>query len=63
MLKKIIVTVSPSGETKIETKGYAGSACKLASKFLEDALGERVSETLTPEFYGTTASAKQQEKA
>ena len=35
----IEVTVSPQGETKIQTKGYEGPRCQEASKFLEQALG------------------------
>jgi hypothetical protein len=51
-MKKIIeVTVSPKGETKIETKGFAGGECRQASQFLEEALGVRASEKLTTEFY------------
>jgi Protein of unknown function (DUF2997) len=51
MSKIIEVTVSPSGETKVQTKGYAGSECLQASKFLEDALGVATKETRTVEFY------------
>jgi hypothetical protein len=37
--KIIKITVSPTGETKIQTRGFIGRACKLASAFLEKALG------------------------
>jgi hypothetical protein len=47
----IEVIVSPQGETRIETKGFAGSSCRLASQFLEQALGQQLSERLTAEFY------------
>ncbi len=51
-MKKIIeITVSPTGETKVETKGFAGGECREASKFVEQALGQRTAETLTPEFH------------
>lgn len=50
-MKIIEVTVSPKGETKIETKGFAGSACKAASESLEKALGPKQSEQLTAAFY------------
>jgi hypothetical protein len=50
-LKTIKVTVSPSGETKVQTVGYAGPDCLAASKFLEDALGLKASEHNTAEFY------------
>jgi len=55
MTTKIIeITVSPTGQTSVQTKGFVGSECREASKFLEEALGQRVSESLTAEFYQTT---------
>lgn len=50
-MKIIEVTISPKAETKIETKGFAGGECRLASRFMEEALGVRASEKLTTEFY------------
>ncbi len=49
--KTIEVTVSPSGETKVETKGFSGPACREASRLLEAALGRVASERLTAEFH------------
>ena len=53
--------MSPKGETKIETKGFAGNACKAASEALEKALGLKQSEKLTAEFY-SQQNQKQQLK-
>ena len=39
MAKIIEVIVSPTGETTIQTKGFAGGECQQASKWLEQALG------------------------
>jgi hypothetical protein len=47
----IEITVSPTGEATVQTKGFAGSSCREASKFIEQALGERAGEQLTAEFY------------
>jgi hypothetical protein len=49
--KIIEVIVSPTGETKAETKGFTGSSCRDASRFLEQALGQPTSEQLTAEFH------------
>jgi DUF2997 family protein len=49
--KTIEITVGPKGETKIETKGFSGPECRLASEFVEQALGQRSAEQLTAEFY------------
>jgi predicted lipase len=50
-VKTIEITVSPKGETKVETKGFTGAACRDASRFVEQALGQRADEQLTSEFY------------
>ncbi|MEZ6096887.1 MAG: DUF2997 domain-containing protein [Pirellulaceae bacterium] len=49
--RTIEVTVSPNGETKVETNGFTGSDCKDASRFIESALGQMTDETLKPEFH------------
>ena len=51
MSKIIEIIVSPTGNTTVTTKGFTGSACQQASKFLQEALGNRTSETLTAEFH------------
>jgi hypothetical protein len=53
MSRIIEITVSPKGETTIATKGFTGSSCREASKFIEEALGQRGSERLTAEFHQT----------
>jgi len=50
-VKTIEIIVSPKGETTVTTKGYTGSSCKEASKFIEQALGQRTEERLTAEFH------------
>jgi len=49
--KTIEVIISPKGETRIETKGFSGPGCLLASEFVEQALGRRTSEQRKGEFY------------
>ena len=52
-MKTIEIIISPSGESRVETKGFAGNACRDASRFLESALGKATSESLTAEFHET----------
>ena len=52
-MKTIEITVSPTGQTQVQTKGFAGGECREASRFVEESLGQRVSETLTAEFHQT----------
>lgn len=60
MSQTIEVTISPQGETRIETRGFTGSACREATRVLEAALGIRTSEQLTGEFYATSQLSEQQ---
>ena len=50
-MKKIIVHVDKEGSTKISTEGFTGTACKNATKQLEEALGVASKETFTDEYY------------
>ena len=51
MTKIIEIIVNPKGETTVETRGFAGSSCRDASRFVEEALGRRTDEKLTAEFH------------
>ena len=51
MSKVIEITVGPKGETTVLTRGFSGSECREASKFVEQALGQKTAETLTAEFH------------
>ena len=55
MTKTIEIVVSPKGETTVTTKGFAGSSCRDAGKFIEQALGQRTGERLTAEFHHSQA--------
>jgi len=50
-MKTIEIIVSAKGETKVETKGFTGAECRQASRFIEQALGQRTAEKLTAEFH------------
>lgn len=50
-MKVIVIVVAPNGATQLETKGFTGDACRQASQFLEQALGQRTGERLTAEFH------------
>ena len=59
MSRVIEITVSPTGETTVQTKGYTGPDCLRASRFLEMALGTASAETKTAEFYAETPAVQQ----
>ena len=50
-MKIIEITVDSKGQSKVETRGFTGGECREASKFIEQALGQRTDEKLTAEFY------------
>ena len=51
MTRTIEIIVAPDGKTTIQTRGFVGSSCQDASRFIEQALGQRTDEKLTSEFY------------
>ncbi|MDZ4685555.1 MAG: DUF2997 domain-containing protein [Planctomycetaceae bacterium] len=51
MRPTITITISPTGEARIETHGFTGASCREATKVLEAALGVREHEQLTSAFY------------
>jgi hypothetical protein len=54
-MRTVEIIISPKGEAIIQAKGFQGSACQAASRFIEQSLGQRAAETLTAEFYQTPA--------
>ena len=58
-MKTIEIIVSPQGETRLETKGFAGASCQDASRFIESALGEKLSDRPTAERYQVSAGQEQ----
>ena len=57
--KIIEVVVSPDGQTTVQTRGFAGDACRHASKALEQALGLVEREQLTAEFHQASIRQRQ----
>jgi hypothetical protein len=55
----IEIIVSPAGATTVTTKGFAGTSCRDASRFIEQALGKQTDERLTPEFYQAVQTQQQ----
>ena len=59
MSRIIEIVVKPDGNATVQTKGFAGSSCREATRFLEKALGQVASEQLTAEFHNSSASVQQ----
>ncbi len=58
-MRIIEIIVSPQGETRLETKGFAGTSCQHASRLIENALGEKLSYQPTTERYQVSARQTQ----
>jgi hypothetical protein len=57
--KTIEITVDSEGGVSVKTKGFTGSSCKDASRFIEQALGQSSHETLLPEYFQQTHASDQ----
>ncbi len=58
-MKTIEITFLPNGQSRVETKGFIGTECREASRFLEQAIGQSTHEALKPEFHQTASSSTQ----
>ena len=54
MSARIEIVIDPRGGVRVETKGFTGPSCLAASRFLEEALGERTHQQRTAEFFQST---------
>jgi hypothetical protein len=62
MSQTIEILVRPDGKTTVQTRGFRGASCREASRFLEEALGQRAGEQLTAEFHQSQASQVHQQQ-
>ena len=62
-MQTIEITVTPAGQTTVETRGFNGTSCRQASEFLERALGQRTGEQLTSEFFQSQSQQQQQQES
>jgi len=53
------ITVDAKGQAKVETRGFTGGECRQASRFIEQALGQRTDEKLTAEFHENQTTNQQ----
>ena len=59
MPRVIEIIISSTGETTVQTKGFTGSDCLEASRWLEQALGLALAERKTAEFYEREVTEQQ----
>ncbi|QDV55347.1 DUF2997 domain-containing protein [Rosistilla oblonga] len=59
-MKTIEITIAADGNSRVETKGFTGTSCRDASRFLEASLGATKTEKLTDGFYATNSQIQQE---
>ena len=59
MNRRIEIIVDTKGAARVETRGFAGSDCMEASRFIEKALGTAGQVTTTPEYFHATTTQTQ----
>ena len=61
--KELHISISPTGEVSVTVKCVAGQSCVDETKFLEDALGNKIeSRELTADYYASTVNQDQLNK-
>ena len=63
-LTTIEIIVDSKGATTLQTRGFAGTTCREASRWLEAVVGQVLTDQATPEFYQSqdnSARAQQRE--
>ncbi len=60
-MRTIELVVSPTGETRLETKGFTGDSCREASAFLEATLGAKESDHPTAEAFAASSESSLQQ--
>ena len=58
-MKKIEIIIDANGQSTVETKGFNGSECLEASRFIESALGKQVNQRTTTEFFAAEINRQQ----
>ena len=57
--KTIEIIIAPNGQSRVETKGFTGSECRDASRFVELVIGQQTNEILKSEFHQTATTQQQ----
>jgi len=57
--KTIEIVIAPNGQSTVETKGFVGSECRDASRFIEQAIGQQTHEIRKSEFHQTATGQQQ----
>ena len=58
-MKIIEITIARNGQSTVETKGFTGTECRDASRFIEQAIGQQTNEILKAEFHQAANSQQQ----
>lgn len=62
MNRRILVRVSPFGDTTVEAEGFQGRGCEAATKAIEDALGRNTGRKRKPEYWNQSTRQQNQQQ-
>jgi hypothetical protein len=60
--RRILVRVSPFGDTTVEAEGFQGRGCEAATKAIEDALGRNTGRKRKPEYWNQSNRQQNQQQ-
>jgi len=62
-MARVIVTITPSGETIVKVEGVQGTSCEALTKSLQAAIGRTVRDVKTAEYSATAETEKRRVSA
>ena len=60
-MRRIEILIDTSGRLKIEAMNFQGPDCEKATRFVEEALGERLEHTRKSEYHAQVRTANRQQ--
>jgi len=60
--ERIVIDFLPDGSVEVKTKGFQGSSCLEATKWIKEALGETLTTRKPPEFYADNEKSRQRSR-
>ncbi len=62
MSRRILVRVSPTGETTVEAEGFHGKGCESATQAIEQALGSVRDRTRKPDYWRQAQNTRNEQQ-
>lgn len=60
-MRQVEITVSPTGETKVEVIGGQGASCSDLTRAIEESIGKTTGDVKKPEYHQQSTQGNQQQ--